>query len=74
MAAWRWTVQPDYGLVVVEGRAPRDVVDGLRDRGHEVHVVGEWSGQHGHAHAIERTAVGWRAAADPRSEGAATGW
>jgi gamma-glutamyltranspeptidase len=74
LAAWRWTVQPGDGLVVVEGRAPKEVVDGLRHRGHEVHVVGDWEGLMGHAHAIERTPHGWRAGSDPRSEGAATGW
>ena len=74
VAAWRWTLQPADGLVVLEGRAPTAVVDGLRERGHEVHVVGDWSGLHGHAHVIERTAHGWRAATDPRAEGAATGW
>ncbi len=74
IAAWRWMVEPADGLVVVEGRAPRSVVDGLRDRGHEVHVVGDWAARLGHAHAVERTDHGWRAATDPRAEGSVVGW
>ena len=73
LAGWRWVVQPEDGLVVVEGRAPQAVVQGLRDRGHEVHRVEDWSGLAGHAHAIARTAGGWAAASDPRSEGGAIG-
>ncbi len=73
LAGWRFVVQPDDGLVVVEGRAPDEVVQGLRDRGHEVHRVDDWNGLLGHAHAIERTDGGWAAASDPRSEGSVVG-
>lgn len=73
LADWRFLVQPDDGLVVVEGRAPTAVVDGLRHRGHEVHVVDDWSSLLGHAHAIQRTPHGWAAASDPRAEGAVIG-
>lgn len=74
LAAWRWVVQAQDGLVVVEGRTPASLVEGLRERGHELHVIGDWEGLMGHAHAIERTPHGWRAATDPRAEGAAVGW
>lgn len=73
LADWRFLVQPDDGLVVVEGRAPTAVVDGLRHRGHEVHVVEDWSSLLGHAHAIQRTPHGWAAATDPRAAGAVVG-
>jgi gamma-glutamyltranspeptidase/glutathione hydrolase len=73
IAGWRFVVQPDDGLVVVESRAPAGLVADLRRRGHEVHEVGPWEGMLGHAHAIERTAHGWAAATDPRAEGAVTG-
>ena len=72
-AGWRFLVQPTDGLVVVEGRVPEAVVQGLRERGHEVHRIDDWSGMLGHAHAIERTEGGWAAASDPRSEGGAVG-
>lgn len=74
IAAWRFVVQPADGLVVVEGRAPKEVVDGLRERGHELHVVDDWAAIAGHAQVIRRTAHGWRAATDPRTEGAVVGW
>lgn len=72
-AAWRFIVAAEDGLVVVEGRAPAAVVDGLRERGHEVHVISDFNGLAGHAHAIRRTEGGWEAASDPRAEGAAIG-
>jgi gamma-glutamyltranspeptidase/glutathione hydrolase len=73
LAGWRFLVQPDDGLVVVESRAPDAVVQGLRDRGHEVHRIEAWSSLLGHAHAIQRTGGGWAAASDPRSEGGVVG-
>ena len=73
LTGWRFVVQPADGLVVVEGRAPEPVVQGLRDRGHEVHRIDDWSRLAGHAHAIARTEGGWAAGSDPRSEGGAIG-
>lgn len=73
LAGWRFVVQPTDGLVVLESRAPDAVIDSLRHRGHEVHVVGPWAGVAGHAHAIARTEHGWAAASDPRTEGGAIG-
>lgn len=73
LAGWRFVVQPADGLLVVESRVPDGVVDGLRERGHEVHVVGPWESLLGHAHAIGRTEHGWAAASDPRSEGGVVG-
>jgi len=73
LAGWRFVVQPADGLVVLESRAPDAVVDSLRHRGHEVHVIGAWEGVAGHAHAIARTEHGWSAASDPRAEGGAIG-
>jgi gamma-glutamyltranspeptidase len=73
-AEWRFVVQPSDGLVIVEGRCPDAVVEGLRHRGHELHQLRDWDGMFGHAHAIARTEHGWEAASDPRAEGAAAGW
>lgn len=70
----RWFVDPADGSVAIESRAPAEVVDGLRRRGHEVSVLGESEQLMGHAHAIEVTASGYRAGSDPRAEGAAVGW
>lgn len=69
----RFVVDLTDGTVVVEGRAPAAVVEGLRSRGHRVRVVGDREHLAGHAHAIRVAAGGYEAASDPRSEGAATG-
>lgn len=74
VAGWRFSVQPDDGLVVVEDRAGAAVVEGLRERGHEVHVLGPWESTMGHAHAVARTEHGWAAATDPRAEGTTVGF
>ena len=58
--------QASPGKLVVEGRLPRDVVDGLRARGHDVHVGGDWS--QGRLSAAGRDAATGllKAAANPR--------
>jgi gamma-glutamyltranspeptidase/glutathione hydrolase len=70
----RFVVDLADGAVVVEGRTPDAVVDGLRNRGHAVRVIGDFQHLAGHAHAIRVTAVGYEGASDPRSEGAVIGW
>jgi gamma-glutamyltranspeptidase/glutathione hydrolase len=73
IAAPRWTPSPG-GPVIAESRLPDAVLEGLRARGHQLMIGGEWDHGLGHAHAIEaRADRGWSAAADPRSEGAALG-
>jgi gamma-glutamyltranspeptidase/glutathione hydrolase len=53
------------GRIDLEGRMPKEVVDELRRRGHEVHVAGDWS--LGRLSAAARGSDGMlRAAANPR--------
>ncbi|MGY4024472.1 gamma-glutamyltransferase [Aeromonas rivuli] len=52
-----------------QGRTPQFVVDALRARGHEVVLNEQTSGLQG----VERNALGWFGAADPRREGIAKG-
>ena len=55
------------GQVRLEGRFPRQVVDELRGRGHEVQVEGDWA--LGRLSAAARAPDGTlRAAADPRGK------
>jgi gamma-glutamyltranspeptidase / glutathione hydrolase len=70
----RFVVDLTDGAVVVEGRTPAAVVDGLRGRGHEVRVTGAYEHGAGHAHLIRATDAGFEGASDPRCEGAVTGW
>ena len=53
------------GRVCAEGRIPRDVLDNLEDRGHEVMVASYWMA--GFICAVERSEEGLlQAGADPR--------
>lgn len=70
IAAPRWFVSPADGTVAVEDRIGTDVVDGLRDRGHRVEVLGSHEHLMGHAHAIAVTDDGYAGGTDPRTEGA----
>jgi len=71
----RWFVSPADHSVTVESRIDTDVVEGWRDRGHTVNVTGRYDSLMGHAHGIlvDPEGNGYRAAYDPRSEGAALG-
>jgi len=61
----------DPALAVLEGRFDADIREGLRRRGHRLEVVEPYSSALGHCHAIEVGSEGYRAASDPRVEGAA---
>ena len=61
-------------LLRIEGRVPRDVVEELRHRGHNVQVVSDWFTQMGHAHAITLTDGTLRGGADARGDGCALGY
>ncbi len=87
VAAPRWVTRIGQhlgapSLSVLESRYHMAVTQGLRDRGHEVQVVGPWSSEMGHEHAVEivrgtgDAAEGptYAAAADPRSEGLPAAW
>jgi gamma-glutamyltranspeptidase/glutathione hydrolase len=52
------------GRVQVEGRLSRQVIDGLRDRGHDIAVAGDWS--LGRISAVSRSGGLLRAAANAR--------
>ncbi len=61
--------------VTLEARAPAELVDGLRARGHAVEVIGPYENKLGHAHAIfvDRASGTLAGASDPRADSAALG-
>jgi len=70
VAAPRWAADPAEHLgppsrSILESRYHAHVIDGLRTRGHDVHVTGAWSSELGHAHAVEVVRVEVEAAATP---------
>jgi gamma-glutamyltranspeptidase/glutathione hydrolase len=73
ITAPRWAVDPDDWHVNAESRFDDELVDGLRGLGHDVRVTRPYDDGMGHAHAIECLRHGYRAATDPRAEGAAAG-
>jgi gamma-glutamyltranspeptidase/glutathione hydrolase len=74
----RWLFGRTWGdasrALRLEGRFSPDVADELRGRGHDVHVVEDWSDVMGHAQLIRVDAGGLVGASDPRADGAALGW
>lgn len=60
----------------VEARFPKDTVEELRRRGHQVEVVDDWAEVMGHAQAISISHDNGVLAggADPRGDGVAIGW
>jgi gamma-glutamyltranspeptidase len=58
----------------LEGRFGTPVRDALRTRGHDAHLVEDWSDLMGHAQAIALGGDGLRGGSDPRADGAALGW
>ncbi|MBW3618619.1 MAG: gamma-glutamyltransferase family protein [Actinobacteria bacterium] len=73
VTAPRWVVDAADGAVRIEDRAGDAVIDGLRQRGHQVEVVGPYEHGMGHAHAIGLTDRGYAGATDPRAEGTVVG-
>jgi gamma-glutamyltranspeptidase/glutathione hydrolase len=69
----RFAVDPATATLAVESRFAPEVLDDLRRRGHELLVGRAYDDGMGHAHAIELLRPGYRAASDPRAEGAALG-
>jgi gamma-glutamyltranspeptidase/glutathione hydrolase len=61
-------------LLRLEGRVPVDVIDEMRQRGHNVKVVSDWFTQMGHGHGITLTDGTLRGGADARGDGAALGF
>ena len=68
----RWMVNPDFS-VIVETHMPDDIVDDLRNRGHEISVKSS-SGPFGGAQLILKTEHGYVAGSDHRKEGQAAGF
>jgi gamma-glutamyltranspeptidase/glutathione hydrolase len=69
----RWFVVPTDWSVLVEDRFDQALLEELRRRGHTISVTDAYDHTMGHAHAILVEDMGYRAASDPRSEGAALG-
>ena len=70
----RWVLSPADWSLSAESRFEAEVVEGLRDRGHNLEIVGDFDSLMGHAHAIAATDQGYEGATDPRTEGAVLGF
>lgn len=69
----RWCVDPRSGAVSIEDRVDAAWIEALRAKGHEITAVPSYGHGMGYAHVIEPGPAGYRAASDPRAEGAAGG-
>ena len=79
IAAPRWLLGRTWGessdSLKLESRFPAETVRALRERGHEVDVLGAYDSTFGHAGAIVHHPDGMlEGASDPRSDGAAAGF
>lgn len=79
VTAPRWLLGRTWGedsvTLKLEDRFAPDLVQGLRDAGHQVEILPAFSSTMGHAGAIVRHPDGWmEGATDPRSDGAASGY
>lgn len=75
----RWRYEPagaEMGTLSIEGRVPDSVLRGLRELGHDVKVVDDWSELMGQAQGIviDREHAILAGGADPRGDGQAIGW
>jgi len=74
----RWLFGRTWGepskTLRLEARFGPDVAASLRDRGHDVRLVEEWSDLMGHAQVITIDNDGLRGGSDPRADGVARGW
>ena len=68
---WPHDVSPNR--LTVEGRVSGEVVDGLRDRGHEVDVIGAWGIVNGFTPIVADNGT-YRGGADPRRDAVMLGW
>ena len=79
VAAPRWLLGRTWGqtsdTLKLESRFGPAVIDGLRQRGHDVEVLGPYDEVVGHAGAILRDANGvLQGGSDPRSDGGVAAW
>jgi gamma-glutamyltranspeptidase/glutathione hydrolase len=60
----------------IEGRVPFDVIEDLRKKGHDVHIMEDWTWNVGHAQGvlIDSENGVLQGGADPRGDGYAMGW
>lgn len=66
---------PEGPSLLMEDRFPREVIAALRRRGHTVSLTAPFTGQMGHAHAIEILDNGaYLGASDPRTDSLALGY
>jgi gamma-glutamyltranspeptidase len=74
----RWLYGRTWGerstALRLESRFGEDVAATLRQRGHDVLAVEEWSDLMGHAQLIRLDEDGLTGSSDPRADGAALGW
>ena len=72
---WRWgrTWGQASTTLALEGRISSAVQRSLRQRGHQVQLLPDWTAEMGHAHMIQVTPAGLQGACDPRSDGQAVG-
>jgi len=75
----RWRYEPvgnEMGTLSIEGRVPDSVLRGLRELGHHIQVVADWSELMGQAQGIvvDRERSIMAGGADPRGDGQAIGW
>jgi gamma-glutamyltranspeptidase/glutathione hydrolase len=70
----RWQVV-DGGALMVEASMPKEVVEGLRARGHDVSIENGWANQSfGGAQLILRNGDAYMAGSDQRKDGMANGF
>jgi len=79
IAAPRWLLGRTWGetsdTLKIESRFGNAVIDALRERGHDVEVIGAYDESVGHAGAILRDASGMlQGGSDPRSDGGVGAW
>jgi len=79
IAAPRWLLGRTWGetsdTLKIESRFGDAVIDALRERGHDVEVIGAYDESVGHAGAILRDASGMlQGGSDPRSDGGVGAW
>ena len=65
----------DTGDIFYEGRAPQEILERLRQMGHRIGRLPDWTAAVGGGHGIQFTEFGtFLGGADPRRDGVAAGW
>lgn len=74
VSAPRWVLDPGDWALHAESRFPGELLDGLRERGHDVVPDPPWDDRMGYAQAILVSPEGLAGASDPRTEGLVAGF